>query len=230
MQPIITHPWALSEDEAIHLQKKLATQVIKEDKLNEIRYIAGADVAYAKKNDELIAAVVILDVNTLEVIETVIAEDKAQFPYIPGLFSFRELPSLIKAFAKLKNTPDLIVCDGQGIAHPRRFGLASHLGVIFDIPTIGCGKTLLLGKHDEPDKTRGSVSPIVHNNEIIGNVLRTQDRINPIYISIGHRILLETACKWVLRLSPKYRLPETTRKADQVVRKILKAKQSLLLG
>ena len=118
-----------------------------------------------------------------------------------------------------QNKPDLIVCDGQGYAHPRRFGLACHLGVLFDVPTIGCGKTRLLGEADTPGKERGEITPLIDNNEIIGNVLRTQADVNPIYVSIGHRITLATACEWVLKLSPKYRLPETTRMADQLVRK-----------
>lgn len=219
---MVTHCWSLSEAEALMLQQRLASKVIKEDKLNQIQFVAGVDVAYAKESNKLVAAVVILDADTLEVIETVIAEDKAQFPYIPGLFSFRELPSLIKAFAKLNHTPDLIVCDGQGYAHPRRFGLACHLGVIFDVPTIGCGKTRLLGEHEEPSKERSATAPLIDNDEVVGNVLRTQNGINPIYVSIGHRISLATACKWVLRLAPKYRLPETTRLADQQVKAVLK--------
>ena len=222
MNPKINHPWNLTEREACLLQQELAAKVIKVDQLNEIHLVAGVDVAYEKNGDKLIAAVVILDANTLEVIETVTAENRAQFPYIPGLFSFRELPPLIQAFAKLNHLPDLIVCDGQGYAHPRRFGLACHLGVIFDLPTIGCGKTRLLGKHKEPDTGRGAIAPLYDNNEVIGNLLRTQNGVNPIYVSIGHRISLATACEWVLKLSPKYRLPETTRQADQAVRKTLK--------
>ncbi|MGB3623980.1 MAG: deoxyribonuclease V [Ketobacter sp.] len=221
MQPVITHPWDISETEALRLQQSLAAKVIKEDQFNEIKLVAGVDVAYAKESDKLVAAVVILDAATLEVIETATATDNAQFPYIPGLFSFRELPPLIKAFDQLQHTPDLIICDGQGYAHPRRFGLACHLGVIFDVPTIGCGKTRLLGKHQEPDKERGAVAPLIDNDEVIGNVLRTQTNINPTYVSIGHRFSLATACEWILNLSPKYRLPETTRQADQAVRKAL---------
>ncbi|MGD8910906.1 MAG: deoxyribonuclease V [Chromatiales bacterium] len=221
MIPKFNHPWSLTEPEAILLQRELATKVIKADQLNEVHLVAGVDAAYEKNGDKLVTAVVILDANTLDVIETVTAEDRAQFPYIPGLFSFRELPPLIKAFAKLKHSPDLIVCDGQGYAHPRRFGLACHLGVIFDMPTIGCGKTRLLGEHKEPDTERGAVAPLYDNSEVIGNVLRTQSGVNPIYVSIGHRISLATACNWILKLSPKYRLPESTRQADQAVRKTL---------
>ncbi|MCP5005956.1 MAG: deoxyribonuclease V [Planctomycetes bacterium] len=223
MQPVIKHAWQISEVEALQLQQELAAKVVSTDQFDDIKLVAGVDVAYAKEGDKLVAAVVILDANSLDVVETVTAEDKAQFPYIPGLFSFRELPPLIKAFAKLQNRPDLVVCDGQGYAHPRRFGLACHLGVIFDVPTIGCGKTRLLGEHQEPDITRGAVAPLIDNNEVIGNVLRTQTDINPIYVSIGHRISLSTACEWVLKLSPKYRLPQTTRLADQVVNKAMKS-------
>ena len=219
MESIINHPWDLSEKQALQLQKNLASKVVKHNQLNEIQLIAGVDVAYAKESDKLVAAIVILDADTLEIIESVTADDNAKFSYIPGLFSFRELPSLVKAFAKLQNKPDLIVCDGQGYAHPRRFGLACHLGVLFDIPAIGCGKTRLLGEADTPGTERGEMTPLIDNNEIIGNVLRTQADVNPIYVSIGHRITLATACEWVLKLSPKYRLPETTRMADQLVRK-----------
>ncbi len=216
------HSWELSEDQALKLQLSLSSKVEVNDRFGAIRYVAGVDVAYQKGNDKLVAAVVVLDGSTLDVVETVIAEDVARFPYIPGLFSFRELPSLIKAFEKLEHTPDLVVCDGQGLAHPRRFGLACHLGVVFDIPTIGCGKSRLIGEAHAPGEKRGSFEPLIDNDEIIGNVLRTQDGINPIYVSVGHRVSLKTACDWVLKLSSKYRLPETTRMADQAVNARLK--------
>lgn len=222
MEPVINHPWGLTEDEALYLQQTLAAKVIRSDQLDEVKLIAGTDVAYDKHSDKLVAAVVILDANSLEMVESASAEDQAQFPYIPGLFSFRELPPLVKAFSKLKSKPDLVVCDGQGIAHPRRFGLASHLGVIFDVPTIGCGKSRLIGTHADPDITRGALAPLIDNNEIIGCALRTQTDIKPIYVSIGHRISLATACEWILKVSPHYRLPETTRKTDCLVRINLK--------
>ena len=222
MEPVFTHNWNPSESEALTLQQNLAPRIIKEDKFNDVRLIAGVDVAYPKAGNKLVAAVVILDIDSLAAVETAIATDIVQFPYIPGLFSFRELPPLIKAFAKLKHTPDLVVCDGQGIAHPQRFGLACHLGVIFDLPTIGCGKTRLIGEAEQPDTKRGSIEPLIASGEVIGNVLRTQDNVNPVYVSIGHRISLTTACEWILKLTPKYRLPETTRLADQIVRKATK--------
>ncbi|MEK5236186.1 deoxyribonuclease V [Paenibacillus sp. FSL L8-0470] len=221
MEPILNHSWILTETEAIILQQKLSLKVIKEDQFAEIRYIAGVDVAYSEQRDLLIAAVVILEASSLDIVESVVVEASVQFPYIPGLFSFRELPPLVKAFKQIKTSPQLVVCDGQGIAHPRRFGLASHLGVLFDIPTIGCGKTRLLGEYEEPNLTRGSISPLQDQGEIIGNVLRTQNNVKPIFVSTGHRISLDTACEWVLHLSPDYRLPETTRQSDQLVKKAL---------
>lgn len=223
MHPILNHAWALNETEALDLQRELATKVIKEDQLNTINLVAGVDVAYQKEDDKLVAAVVILDANTLRLVETVTVSDTAQFPYIPGLFSFRELPPLIKAFAKLNHKPDMVVCDGQGLAHPRRFGLACHLGLIFDLPTIGCGKTRLIGNAEEPELNRGAMAPLIDNGEVVGKVVRTQDNVQPIYVSIGHKISLATACQWILKLAPSYRLPETTRLADQTVNRALKA-------
>ncbi|MEJ2046161.1 MAG: deoxyribonuclease V [Reinekea sp.] len=224
MLPVIKHNWQITEAEALQIQSDLAAKVEKQDRFEEIRYVAGVDVAYSKESDHLVAAVVILDSNTFNVIESITVSDREQFPYIPGLFSFRELPPLVKAFEQLIHKPNLVVCDGQGYAHPRRFGLACHLGVIFDVPTIGCGKTRLLGEHKESNTERGAVVPLIDNDEEIGSVLRTQTNTKPVYVSIGHRISLSTACKWVLKLAPKYRLPETTRQADQAVNKALKAR------
>lgn len=222
MKPVFEHPWNLNEADALVLQEKLAKKVIAYDELNSIKYIAGCDVAYDDKNDLQIAAVVVLNSETLDVVETSVVEDVSHFPYIPGLFSFRELPSLAKALDMLKTAPDMIVCDGQGIAHPRKFGLACHLGVLFDVPTIGCGKTRLHGQSIDPGLKRGDHSPLIYNGEIIGNVLRTQDNVKPVYVSVGHKISLKTACDWIIKLSPNYRLTETTRHADHAVRMALK--------
>lgn len=224
MKPIFEHQWNVSELEAISLQERLSAKVVRFDQIDCVNYISGVDVAYSKSSETIVAAAVVLDVNTLEIVESSNAEGKSSFPYVPGLFSFRELPILIKALDKLKITPDLIVCDGQGYAHPRRFGLACHLGVLFDIPTIGCGKNHLLGEFQLPAAERGETEPLVHRNEVIGLALRTQYNIKPIFVSIGHRISIETACEWVLKLTPKYRLPETTRLADQLVNRRLKDK------
>lgn len=216
------HKWNLSEAEAILLQQELAQKVIQEDQFNKITYIAGVDVAYQKKGDRLIAAMVVLDAQTLAIVEESVVTDKLSFPYIPGLFSFRELPPIVKAYEQLSIKPDLVVCDGQGFAHPRRFGLACHFGVLMDIPTIGCGKTRLTGSFDPVGEKRGDRSDLIDNNEVIGQVLRTQNGINPLYVSIGHKVQLDTACKWVLHLCQQYRQPETTRMADQLVNKLLK--------
>lgn len=222
MQPAIHHSWDISEQEAIALQRDLASKVVRADELDPVKLVAGVDVAYSKHNNTLVAAVVVLDAASGELVETVTIQDQELFPYVPGLFSFRELPPIIKAFEQLSSTPQLVVCDGQGLAHPRRFGLACHLGVLFDIPTIGCGKSRLIGQETEPGKERGAMTPLVDEDEVIGAALRTQTGIKPIYVSIGHKISLSTACQWVLELSPNYRLPETTRLSDQAVRKVIK--------
>ncbi|NRD76984.1 deoxyribonuclease V [Bacillus sp. BRMEA1] len=221
MNTQLQHQWNLNKMEAIELQRNLAQKVITEDRLDPILHVAGIDVAYSKNTDTVIAGIVILEFDSLKVVESVVFEDTVRFPYIPGLFSFRELPPIIKAFEKINTIPQLIVCDGQGIAHPRRFGLACHLGILYDIPTIGCGKTKLIGNFTEPDSYRGASSPLVDKHEIIGNVLRTQKNINPIFVSIGHRISLTTSCELILKLSPNFRLPETTRQADQLVKKTM---------
>ncbi|WP_047153277.1 deoxyribonuclease V [Aneurinibacillus tyrosinisolvens] len=220
----ISHDWTINEHEALKLQSALSNKVITQDKFNEIKYVAGVDVAYDEKNNVLVAGVAVLEANSLQEIENTVVKDVVHFPYIPGLFSFRELPPITKALEALKTTPDLIVCDGQGLAHPRRFGLACHLGVLFDVPTIGCGKTKLIGEADAPGEKRGDFSFLLDQGETIGMVLRTQDRVKPVYISIGHRISLELARHWILKLSPSYRLPETTRKADQLVRKTISSR------
>jgi deoxyribonuclease V len=200
----------------------LASRVIKYDHFDKIKYVAGVDVAYDEKHEKQFAAVAVLDAITLNLVEYSVVSEDGVFPYVPGLFSFREIPSITEALLNLKTIPDLIVCDGQGIAHPRRFGLASHLGVLFDIPTIGCGKSRLTGIADNPGPNRGDHTPLMDNGETIGCALRTQSNIKPLYVSIGHRISLQTACEWILKLSPQYRLPETTRQADHIVRRSLK--------
>lgn len=222
MQPAIHHSWDISEQEAIALQRELAFKVVRTDQLDPVKLVAGVDVAYSKHSNTLVAAVAVLDAASGKLVETVTIQDQEQFPYVPGLFSFRELPPIIKAFEQLSSTPQLVVCDGQGLAHPRRFGLACHLGVLFDIPTIGCGKSRLIGQESEPNKERGAMTPLVDEDEVIGAALRTQTGIKPIYVSIGHKMSLSTACQWVLELSPNYRLPETTRLSDQAVRKVIK--------
>jgi len=215
-----------TEEEAVNEQKRLRQHVITEDDLPDpIKTIAGVDVAYEKEGDRVVAAISVLNADTLEIIETAVATETVSFPYIPGLFSFRELPPVLSAFKKLYIKPDLLVCDGQGFAHPRRFGLACHLGIILDIPTIGCAKKRLHGEFEMPGDKRGDVSPLSDGEDIIGHALRTQDEIKPVFVSIGHKVSLKTATDIVLKLCPKYRLPETTRTADHAVNMAMKQLQ-----
>jgi deoxyribonuclease V len=209
------------------LQNNLRDKVIKQDQLPKIvKYIAGVDVAYNDGSDKMIGAIVVLNAQTHEVVEQAFHEMEITFPYIPGLFSFREIPPLIEAFKKLTIKPDLIVCDAQGIAHPKGVGMATHLGIELDIPTIGCAKKRLVGSYDKTllGLKRGDIQELIYNDFLVGKALRTQDNTNPMYVSIGHKISLETAIDWVLKLTPDYRLPETTRQADHLVNYLLKNK------
>ncbi|MCC5639421.1 deoxyribonuclease V [Nostoc sp. CHAB 5844] len=211
------HAWPQTLEEAITIQENLREQVITEDKLTEpISYVAGVDMGFEADGTISRAAVAVLSFPDLQVVETTLAHRPTSFPYIPGFLSFREIPAVLDALEKIQTAPDIILCDGQGIAHPRRFGIASHLGIILDMPTIGVAKSLLIGKHQELPETRGSWQPLVHKGETIGAVLRTRIGVKPLYISSGHKISLTTAIDYVLRCTPKYRLPETTRIADKL--------------
>jgi deoxyribonuclease V len=214
----LTHRWNLSVSEAATLQRALATRVVSKDGFNAIRFIAGVDVACDSRRNHLHAAVVVLDAHSLATVETAHARKRATFPYIPGLLAFRELPVVVKALKRLNAPADLIVCDGQGLAHPRRFGIASHLGVLFNVPAIGCSKTRYIGTAHEPGVEKGARAPLEQDGERIGCVLRTRAHTRPVYVSVGHLISLPTACDWIVRLSPRYRLPETTRRADRLAR------------
>lgn len=187
------------------------------------RVVAGLDVAYAETGDRLAAAVVVLDARTLAVVDEAIVHDRVAFDYVPGLFAFRELPALLKAIERLSVRPDLLVCDGHGLAHPRRFGLACHLGVLTGLSALGVGKTPLTGSWEPPGPDRGAWSELRDGDEVVGRVLRTQSGVKPVFVSVGHRISLDTACARVLGFSPRYRLPETTRQADQRCRRALAA-------
>ena len=211
------HDWNLTPAEAIELQKQLASEVVEKDDFNEpIKTVAGIDLGYSEKTNTCRAVVVVLSFPALALIETSEAILPIQFPYVPGLLSFRETPVALKALESLENTPDLILCDGQGKAHPRRFGIACHLGLFTDVPTIGVGKSILVGKFEDLGETRGSIAALVHRKETVGVALRTKDGVSPVFVSIGNRINLETATEYVLRCTPKYRLPETTRLADKM--------------
>jgi deoxyribonuclease V len=216
------HPWPDTVGEAEAVQARLRPLLdLTSPGPQTVRTVAGLDVAYTE--ERLAAAAVILDAETLEVIEEATVVDRPGFPYVPGLFAFRELPALVDALRKLRITPDLLVCDGHGLAHPKRFGLACHLGVLTGLPSIGVGKTRLVGTYDEPDGARGAWSPISDDGEIVGRALRTQTGVRPVFVSVGHRADLDTACAVTLRLAPHYRLPETTRQADHLSRETLTA-------
>jgi deoxyribonuclease V len=210
------HPWPLTVDEAIAIQQQLRTEVITEDQLGAVQYVAGVDLGFEESGTISRAAVAILSFPDLQLKEHAIAKRPTTFPYIPGFLSFREIPAVLDALEKVSITPDLILCDGQGIAHPRRLGIACHLGIIIDLPTIGVAKSLLIGKHDELPEERGAWQPLKHRGETIGAVLRTRTGVKPVYVSSGYRVSLPTAIDYVMRCTPKYRLPETTRWADKL--------------
>lgn len=216
MQPHIEHSWNLTPAEAITLQNELRQWVELEDRVSDIRQVAGVDVGFEQEGTVTRAAVVVLTFPGLQVVEKSLARLPTTFPYVPGLLSFRELPAVLAALNALKTRPDVILCDGQGIAHPRRFGIASHLGVLLDIPTIGVAKTRLIGKYSDPSESKGSWSPLLDKEEIIGAVLRTRSGAKPVYISPGHRICLGTAISITLACTTRYRLPETTRQAHRL--------------
>lgn len=210
------HPWDVSPKEAIAIQKSLQSHVNLTDDFGEIKTVAGVDVGFEQNNTITRAAIAVLDFQTLEVIETAIAHRPTSFPYVPGLLSFREVPCVLEAMLKLNKEPDLLLCDGQGIAHPRRFGIAAHLGLLLDLPAIGVGKSRLTGTHAEPAPAKGSSVPLMDKGEPIGTVLRTRTNIKPLYISPGHRVSIETAPKLVMQCVTKYKLPETTRWAHKL--------------
>jgi deoxyribonuclease V len=211
------HEWSLSQEDAIAIQEQLNKEVITEDKLNDkIESVAGVDMGFEEDGKVSRAAVAVLRYSDLEVLETSIAYRPTTFPYIPGFLSFREIPAVIDALEKLKITPDIILCDGQGIAHPRKLGIASHLGVLLDMPTIGVAKSLFVGKHEPLSEEKGNWQPLIYRGETVGAALRTRTGVKPVYVSSGHRISLQTAIAIVLHCTPKYRLPETTRVADKL--------------
>jgi deoxyribonuclease V len=209
------HPWNLTPKEAIEIQKNLSARIVRENDLKTVRYVAGADMAVSKNPDMAYAGVVVLSFPELQIVETRQAVLKLTFPYIPGLLAFRESPALLKAFEKLRIEPDLVMIDGQGLAHPRGFGIACHIGLWLDKPTLGCAKSRLFGNHRPPPLKRGGWTPLTGNhNEVIGAVVRTKDKTNPVYVSIGHKIDLLSAIQYSLACAQGYRIPEPTRQAD----------------
>jgi len=209
------HRWDVSEDEAVAIQQRLRALVVTENGFDpaEVHTIAGIDASY---RDKAYAAVVVLALPDLEIVEQVVAERETPFPYIPGLLSFREAPAVLDAMEKLTTRPDLLMFDGQGIAHPRRLGIAAHMGVYLNMPSIGCAKSRLTGTYQEPGPAAGDISPLMAGRERIGVVLRSKPRTNPLFVSIGHLIDLSTATSYVLQTLRGYRLPEPTRQADRL--------------
>lgn len=209
------HPWDVTPQEAIAIQKQLRELIIMEDRLPAIECVAGVDVGFEEEGRITRAAVVILDYPSLTLRESSIARRPTSFPYVPGLLSFRELPAVLDALEQLRQLPDLLLCDGQGYAHPRRLGIASHLGVLTGLPSIGVGKTRLIGTHQPLADERGAWQPLLDKGETIGAVLRTRAGVKPIYVSTGHRISLATAIAYVLNCTTRFKLPETTRMAHK---------------
>jgi deoxyribonuclease V len=207
------HQWQVSPAQAKEIQLGLAREVVTEGEVDNTHFVAGVDISSADSDGVARGAVVVLSYPELAVVETETAEDRLTFPYIPGLLSFRESPLILAACQKLSNTPDLILVDGQGVAHPRRLGLASHLGLLLDLPTIGCAKSILCGRQKPLGEEVGSYAELIDDGEIIGAALRTKLRVGPIYVSVGHKIDLPSALHWVMKCCRGYRLPEPTRLA-----------------
>lgn len=206
--------------EAMRWQEHMRDRVIERDCFGAIRSVAGADMAFDPVTQMAVAGVVVFRFPSLEEVERVWACRKLRFPYVPGLLSFRESPVLLAAFAKLRTEPDLILIDGHGRAHPRFFGIACHIGVLFDKPVIGCGKSILVGAHDEPGREAGSTAPLVFKGQCVGTALRTRDGVKPIYVTVGHRISLESAVRIVRQCTDGTRIPKPTREADHYVRRL----------
>ena len=219
----IKHRWDVTPQEAIAIQQRLRSLVVTENRLGPVRTIAGVDVGF--QGEVAQAAVVVLRYPDLEPVDYVLSQRPVTFPYVPGLLAFREGPVVMDALEQLHSDPDLLIFDGQGLAHPRRVGIATHVGVLVDRPSIGCAKSRLCGIHHQPAQTRGATALLTDGDEVIGMVVRTQDGVSPLYVSIGHKVDLETAVTYVLNCCQKHRLPEPIRYAHRVA-----GGERLLLG
>ena len=207
------HPWRVSHAQAVGVQEALRPRLVAAPLPKDPRWVAGADVAYSRRTHRVYAAVVLVELPSLETVESVGVTRAATFPYIPGLLSFREVPALLDAFEQLSRAPDVLVFDGQGLAHPRRFGLACHAGLLLDAPSIGCAKTRLVGEHGPVPNHRGASLPLRVAGETVGAVVRTREGVNPVFVSPGHRADTPSAVALVLALAARYRLPEPQRRA-----------------
>jgi deoxyribonuclease V len=216
--------WNVTPKEAVQIQRQLCGKIITRLAAPLPRHplVAGADISYDKNSNRLFAAVVVLQLPALEVVETASIVDRARFPYVPGLLSFREAPVLLKCFRKLRCMPDVVMIDGHGLAHPRRFGIACHIGWLLDVPTIGCAKSILVGEYKRLGRRHGASARLIHKGEAVGCAVRTRTGVQPVYISIGHRIDLPTAVRLALRCAPRFRIPEPTRQAHGLVNRLRK--------
>lgn len=210
------HPWDVTPMQARAIQVRLRDRLVRRDDFTRIKTVAGLDVGFEEGGKVTRAAVVVLGFPDLECLDRVLVRCPTNFPYVPGLLSFREAPALLDAFAELRVEPDLLLCDGQGYAHPRRFGLACHLGLLTGLPSIGVAKSRLVGEHGILAEEKGAYTWLRHQGEIVGALLRTRTRVQPLYVSVGHRIGLKTALDYVLACTTRYRLPETTRAAHRL--------------
>lgn len=213
--------WPRTEAEALAVQDTLRPRLLGGPGPVAPTTVAGLDVAYHEDGERLAAAIVVLNTTDLRVVDTAVVQGKPAFPYVPGLFAFREIPALLTALDKLTVRPDVLICDGHGLAHPRRFGLACHLGVLTGLPSFGVGKTPLVGDWAPPGEQRGDRSDLIDHGETVGAVLRTRRGVKPVFVSVGHRMDLATACALTVALTPRFRLPETTRAADRACRDAL---------
>jgi deoxyribonuclease V len=218
MKVVQLHSWNISPVDAVQIQKQISKKIKINDTFDKIYHVAGADVGY--KGGMAVAAVMVFSFPQLEEVERVVRPGRVTFPYISGLLSFREIPALLKCFQRLKISPDIILVDGQGIAHPRRVGLASHLGLFLEVPTIGCAKSRLWGTYEEPAMEYGSYEYLYDKGDIIGAALRTRSRVKEVFVSSGHHITLDSSIKTVLSCCRKFRLPEPIRRAHQAVSKM----------
>ena len=217
----LAHGWDLKVAQAREIQLALRERLVLRAPADfRPRTVAGADVSVERFATRGYAGLVVLDAGTMETVEEATSIAELKMPYVPGYLSFRELPALDEAWRRLRNRPDVVIFDGQGYEHPRRFGIACHGGVLWDVPTIGCAKSILVGTHGELGHARGSTAPLVHEGETVGMAVRTRDGVKPVYVSVGHRMDLETAVRIVLSVAPKYREPETTRRSHRLVNDI----------
>lgn len=210
------HPWDVSPKEAVEWQRRLGRFLIMRDDFGEIRTVAGVDVGFEDGGRITRAAIAVLDYPSLQTVEEAVARESTSFPYVPGLLSFRELPAVLQVVESLTRMPDLFLCDGQGIAHPRRFGIACHLGLLTDTPAVGVAKSRLIGRHGRVPEERGGWTSLLDGEEVIGAVLRTRTGVKPVYVSPGHRVSLASAVRFVMACTTRYKLPETTRAAHRL--------------